>query len=175
MSFAKAKWGWCLCAVFYFEINTKLETAKPGVSQVISYFDFDFARAAVKFTPLPICLPFYWVIGDRKSRKEMKADVWFGKDVFKGIEDDEDLEEADVEAAIKSIKKKGGKIPEKAQKKATSESKKEAKKGQGSEKATAASTNLNEEHDESSSSSEESSSSSESDSDFDENEHYPYR
>ena len=47
----------------------------------------------------------------------MKADVWFGKDVFKGIEDDEDLEEADVEAAIKSIKKKGGKIPEKAQKK----------------------------------------------------------
>ena len=96
-------------------------------------------------------------------------------DVFKGIEDDEDLEEADVEAAIKSIKKKGGKIPEKAQKKATNESKKKAKKGQGSEKATAASTNLNEEHDGSSSSSEESSSSSESDSDFDENEHYPYR
>merc|ERR1719295_1330431 len=59
--------------------------------------------------------------GDRKSRKEMKADVWFGKDVFKGIEDDEDLEEADVEAAIKSIKKKGGKIPEKAQKKATNQ------------------------------------------------------
>jgi len=113
--------------------------------------------------------------GDRKSRKEMKADVWFGKDVFKGIEDDEDLEEADVEAAIKSIKKKGGKIPEKAQKKATNESKKKAKKGQGFEKATTASTNLNEEHDESSSSSEESSSSSESDSDFDENEHYPYR
>ena len=133
------------------------------------------ARAAVEFTPLPICLPFYLGIGDRKSRKEMKADVWFGKDVFKGIEDDEDLEEADVEAAIKSIKKKGGKIPEKAQKKATNESKKKDKKGQGSEKATAASTNLNEEHDESSSSSEESSSSSESDSDFDENEHYPYR
>ena len=39
--------------------------------------------------------------------------VWFDKDIFKGIDDDECLEEADVEAAITAIKKKGGKILEK--------------------------------------------------------------
>ena len=32
---------------------------------------------------------------------------------FEGIEDDEDLEEADLETAIKAIKKKGGKIHQK--------------------------------------------------------------
>ena len=43
--------------------------------------------------------------------------VWFDKDIFQGIDDDECLEDADVEAAISAIKKKGGKILEK--KKAT--------------------------------------------------------
>ena len=97
---------------------------------------------------------------DRKSRKEMKADVWFDKDVFKGIEDDDDLEEADVEAAIKSIKKKGGKFPEK---KKPEPKKKPAKPTQN---GTA---------DEAQNEDESSSSESDSDSDFDENEHYPYR
>jgi hypothetical protein len=39
--------------------------------------------------------------------------VWFDKDIFKGIDDDERLEDADVEAAITAIKKKGGKILQK--------------------------------------------------------------
>ncbi len=39
--------------------------------------------------------------------------VWFDKDIFAGIDDDECLEDADVEAAISAIKKKGGKIMEK--------------------------------------------------------------
>ena len=39
--------------------------------------------------------------------------VWFDKDIFKGIDDDENLEDADVEAAITAIKKKGGKVMEK--------------------------------------------------------------
>merc|ERR1712029_1250550 len=47
---------------------------------------------------------------DRESRKERKANMWFDKDIFKGIEDDEDLEEADVQGAIDAIKKKGGKM-----------------------------------------------------------------
>merc|ERR1712062_851869 len=47
---------------------------------------------------------------DRESRKERKANMWFDKDIFKGIEDDEDLEEADVQGAINAIKKKGGKM-----------------------------------------------------------------
>ena len=47
---------------------------------------------------------------DRESRKERKANLWFDKDIFKGIEDDEDLEEADVQGAINAIKKKGGKM-----------------------------------------------------------------
>ena len=47
---------------------------------------------------------------DRESRKERKANLWFDKDIFKGIEDDEDLEEADVQGAINALKKKGGKM-----------------------------------------------------------------
>merc|ERR1712062_456486 len=47
---------------------------------------------------------------DRESRKERKANMWFDKDIFKGIEDDEGLEEADVQGAINAIKKKGGKM-----------------------------------------------------------------
>lgn len=93
----------------------------------------------------------------------MKADVWFDKDVFKGIEEDDDLEEADVEAAIDTIKKKGGKLPDKKKKKST-ESNNKKKKGK-KESAPV---------DESSSSSDDESS-SDSESDFDENEHYPYR
>merc|ERR1719219_1315889 len=50
---------------------------------------------------------------NRESRREKRANLWFDKDVFKGIEDDEDLEEADLETAIKAIKKKGGKIHQK--------------------------------------------------------------
>jgi len=43
----------------------------------------------------------------------MFLQVWFDKDIFKGIDDDECLEDADVEAAITAIKKKGGKVLEK--------------------------------------------------------------
>merc|ERR1712165_167251 len=50
---------------------------------------------------------------NRITRKEKRANMWFDKDIFKGIEDDEDLEEADVEMAINAIKKKGGQIKEK--------------------------------------------------------------
>merc|ERR1712051_549855 len=42
---------------------------------------------------------------DAPSLKERKASMWFGKDIFQGIEDDEELEEADVKKAIQSIKK----------------------------------------------------------------------
>lgn len=55
---------------------------------------------------------------DRVSQKERKANMWFGKDIFQGIEEDEDLEEADVQKAIESIKKQGGAILTKKQKKA---------------------------------------------------------
>ncbi len=47
---------------------------------------------------------------DRGSQKEKKASLWFGKDIFHGIEDDEDLEEADIQNAINTIKSKGGQI-----------------------------------------------------------------
>ncbi len=47
---------------------------------------------------------------DKTSRKERKANLWFDKDIFKGIDDDEDLEDADVENAIADIKQKGGSI-----------------------------------------------------------------
>jgi len=55
---------------------------------------------------------------DRGTLKERKANMWFGKDIFQGIEDDEDLEEADVKQAIESIKKQGGAILTAKQKKA---------------------------------------------------------
>jgi len=55
---------------------------------------------------------------DRGTLKERKANMWFGKDIFQGIEDDEDLEEADVKKAIESIKKQGGAILTAKQKKA---------------------------------------------------------
>merc|ERR1712062_239174 len=79
---------------------------------------------------------------DRESRKERKANMWFDKDIFKGIEDDEDLEEADVQGAIDAIKKKGGKMLTKkktidgetsedssSEDEATNESRKRKKKG----------------------------------------------
>ena len=47
---------------------------------------------------------------DKVTRKERKANMWFDKDIFKGIEDDEDLEESDVQGAITAIRKKGGKV-----------------------------------------------------------------
>lgn len=55
---------------------------------------------------------------DKGTLKERKASMWFGKDIFQGIEDDEDLEDADVENAIKNIKKRGGQVLTKKQKKA---------------------------------------------------------
>merc|ERR1711884_556872 len=55
---------------------------------------------------------------DRGTLKERKANMWFGKDIFQGIEDDEELEEADVKEAIENIKKQGGKILTSKQKKA---------------------------------------------------------
>jgi len=55
---------------------------------------------------------------DAPSLKERKASMWFGKDVFQGIEDDEELEEADVKKAIQSIKNQGGAILTAKQKKA---------------------------------------------------------
>ena len=42
--------------------------------------------------------------------------LWFDKDIFKGIEDDENLEDADVQAAISDIEKKGGMVLTKSQK-----------------------------------------------------------
>ena len=47
---------------------------------------------------------------DKISRKERKANLWFDKDIFQGIEEDEELEESDIKGAINAIKKKGGKI-----------------------------------------------------------------
>ena len=47
---------------------------------------------------------------DKLSRKERKANLWFDKDIFQGIEEDEELEESDIKGAINAIKKKGGKI-----------------------------------------------------------------
>lgn len=47
---------------------------------------------------------------DRNSIKQKKANLWFGKDIFKGIEDDEALEDADVQNAIDNIEKKGGQV-----------------------------------------------------------------
>merc|ERR1712029_749315 len=55
---------------------------------------------------------------DRGTLKERNANMWFGKDIFQGIEDDEELEEADVKEAIENIKKQGGKILTSKQKKA---------------------------------------------------------
>merc|ERR1711971_1011818 len=55
---------------------------------------------------------------DAPSLKERKASMWFGKDIFQGIEDDEELEEADVKKAIQSIKNQGGAILTAKQKKA---------------------------------------------------------
>lgn len=82
---------------------------------------------------------------DKGTLKERKASMWFGKDIFKGIEDDEDLEDADVENAIKSIKKRGGQVMTKKQKKAKireynsddsdEEPEKEAKKDEVAKKA----------------------------------------
>ena len=92
-----------------------------------------------------------------------------------GIEDDEDLEEADVNMAIKAIKKKGGQIKEKKlstdndqEKINRKESTKKRKKQEDSKK-----TDEKNGHNEDSESS--SSESDSDDSDFDENEHYPYR
>ena len=51
-----------------------------------------------------------WINGKVKLHR---FQVWFDKDIFAGIDDDECLEDADVEAAISAIKKKGGKIMEK--------------------------------------------------------------
>ncbi len=42
----------------------------------------------------------------KESKKRRKADMWFEKDVFKNIEDDDELAEEDISEAIKAYKKK---------------------------------------------------------------------
>ena len=93
-----------------------------------------------------------------------------------GIEDDEDLEEADVNMAINAIKNKGGQINEKKistknepERRKKKESAKKIKKQESLKKSG----EVNGQHSDNSNSS--SSESDSDDSDFDENEHYPYR
>merc|ERR1711997_1089026 len=114
-------------------------------------------------------------MGNRLSRKEKRADMWFDKDIFKGIEEDEDLEEADVEMAISTIKKQGGKIQEKSKNVADSKLTKETEKTEPKAKKSKKTDNSSKQNGHGSEESESSSSESESDSDFDENEHYPYQ
>merc|ERR1712038_447233 len=112
---------------------------------------------------------------NRITRKEKRANMWFDKDIFKGIEDDEDLEEADVEMAINAIKKKGGQIKEKKVS-TENDSQKESKKTSPKKKKKKENSNIGQENGNKNDDSESSSSDSDSDdSDFDENEHYPYR
>ena len=55
----------------------------------------------------------------RDARKKKKSELWFDRDIFKGIEEEEDdLMEADVEAAIKDIEQKGGAVLKKKDDKA---------------------------------------------------------
>lgn len=112
---------------------------------------------------------------NRLSRKEKRADMWFDKDIFKGIEEDEDLEEADVEMAISTIKKQGGKIQEKSKNVADSKLTKETEETEPKAKRSKKTDNSSKQNGHGSEESESSSSESESDSDFDENEHYPYK
>ena len=95
-----------------------------------------------------------------------------------GIEDDEDLEEADLETAIKAIKKKGGKIHQKISDSNpnTPENKVHEKKKKPKQKTPTLDNNESQDVRNSHGESSESSSDSDSDdSNFDENEHYPYR
>ena len=94
---------------------------------------------------------------------------------YLGIEDDEDLEEADVEMAINAIKKKGGQIKEKKVS-TENDSQKESKETSQKKKKKKQNSNKGQENGNKNDDSESSSSDSDSDdSDFDENEHYPYR
>ena len=95
--------------------------------------------------------------------------------VIVGIEDDEDLEEADVEMAISTIKKQGGKIQEKSKNVADSKLTKETEEAKPKTKKSKKTDNSSNQNGRGSEESESSSSESESDSDFDENEHYPYK
>ena len=92
-----------------------------------------------------------------------------------GIEEDEDLEEADVEMAISTIKKQGGKIQEKSKNVADSKLTKETEETEPKAKKSKKTENSSKQNGHGSEESESSSSESESDSDFDENEHYPYK
>ena len=106
----------------------------------------------------------------------MTPDLFILQFYFEGIEDDEDLEEADLETAINAIKKKGGNINQKKSSNVENkQDKKEVKDKKATQKSQQKTTikSLNSEGSEESSS--EASSDSVSESDFDENEHYPYR
>ncbi len=46
----------------------------------------------------------------KEVKKKRRADLWFDKDVFKNIEEDEDLAEEDIAETIKAYKKKNVKI-----------------------------------------------------------------
>ena len=50
---------------------------------------------------------------NRENRRRKRAEMWFDRDAFKGIESDEDAVEEDISAAIKAHEKKGGKITRK--------------------------------------------------------------
>ena len=50
---------------------------------------------------------------NRESRRRKKAEMWFDRAAFKGIESDEDAMEEDIGAAIKAHEKKGGKVARK--------------------------------------------------------------
>lgn len=50
---------------------------------------------------------------NRESRRRKKAEMWFDREAFKGIESDEDAMEEDIGAAIKAHEKKGGKVARK--------------------------------------------------------------
>ena len=50
---------------------------------------------------------------NRESRRRKKAEMWFDREAFKGIESDEDAMEEDIGAAIKAHEKRGGKVARK--------------------------------------------------------------
>lgn len=46
---------------------------------------------------------------DKEKKKAHKAELWFGRDVFKNLIDEKD-EDADLDKMVESVKKKGAKI-----------------------------------------------------------------
>jgi AdoMet-dependent rRNA methyltransferase SPB1 len=47
---------------------------------------------------------------NRENRRKKKAEMWFNRDAFKGIENDEDAMDEDIRNAIKDHEKRGGNI-----------------------------------------------------------------